>query len=162
MIFKNKYDFGVRLFGALIIIISVVQLYLFNFSQYKIAFMYLPEKQILVRFTISIGLRVVGLAAGVGIFLKKEVFRKLIICLCSFNVLFIYWKHPTKTIELIFFHLPQQSRDKVLGWIPGFTNVPFPWKIKLYYSFWDLIFALSVVYFLTRKQTIDCFKKKLE
>lgn len=87
--------FGLVVFGVGLIVTSLLQMTaLSDADHYGYLFQDLPPWAIMSRYVVSWMARFVGLAAGVGILRRQELFRKTTLVLAWGTAITAYWKHP--------------------------------------------------------------------
>lgn len=125
-------------------------------------FQYLPDRIIIVRYFVSIGLRIVGLIAGIGILFRKNLFRRLALALSFFTILTIYWKHPINCFRIIFDRIGQQIlatsaiADQALTVIKLLQSVMWVTLVIVYII--DLGFSICLIYYFTRPKVKEQFR----
>ena len=154
---------GITVFGVIIVVTSLLQLNtLVRWAYYQWLFNLLPEDVLRLRYFISITLRVLGLASGIGILLHKDLFRKIAIGISVFTVATIYWKHPL--------YMVSKHARVVIGWLSrsnccsaGLSQPPLikiiEWSSLISLCAVDIGFALWLVYYFTRPRIKAYFKK---
>lgn len=131
-----------------------------NYKAYSILFSYLPKSLIPIRYLLSISLRLLGLFSAVKLLSLKNIYRQLLLGMCYFNLIFIWFKHPVKVARIQMMHFdPQQLNANVFTWVPGFKYIDYAWRYKIYYSFFDIVFALFIIFLLNRKAIKEIFVK---
>ena len=93
---KSNY-IGIDIFGVILIINSLMTMVvLATQSHWYIDDLYAhwPQWAAVVRYTFSWFQRLLGLTAGVGILLRRDLFRKLALVIACFTISTVYWKHP--------------------------------------------------------------------
>ena len=98
--------------GALIVIYSLQGFIDFDYSLYAQRLYYLPKGLIAVRYAFSIGVRALLFISGVGIFFRREIFRKSAVFVCLFTIFTIYWKHPVRVFKDILVLKIKQGRSQ--------------------------------------------------
>ena len=92
---NNQRMPGIDRFAIILFVSSFFQLcILIGYERYKYMFQYLPENIILIRYIGSIFLRVLTVISALGIIYYKNVFRRILICVCIFHIVMVYWVHP--------------------------------------------------------------------
>ncbi len=162
---KKKFAIGVTLFGVYFILDSCFQLYIKLFSPdyyswYSLIFQSLPEKVIFLRYVLSIIFRIIELVFGLGIFCRKDVFRRLAIFMSWFTIAVVYWKHPfnalTRHAQIVVDNIypataPQLSyapETKLIAWV----------SLMFIYAL-DIGIAALTIYYFTRPRIKEEFKK---
>lgn len=100
---KNKQAIGVVLFGLYFFADAFFQLYVKllkpgYYAWYSMVFEPSPERIIFLRYLFSIIFRILELTAGVGLILRREISRKLILLVSWFAIAIVYWKHPFNAV----------------------------------------------------------------
>lgn len=160
----DKKPLGIMILGSALI---VTYFYMFaqyvapgGYDAYKVVFQSMPEHAILTRYCFSIFLRIVGIACGIGIILRKEAFRRLAIGLGLFNIATIFLKHP-----YFYVHRMMEGFSKAAADVTGFTAAGLPEAIQqqavfalisLYAT--DIGFAVYMIAYLRMPQTRAWFK----
>ena len=162
---KKKFAIGVTLFGVYFIIDAFSELYskLFSpgyYSWYSLIFQPLPEKVIYLRYILSIIFRMIELAVGLGIILRKDTFRKLAVFMSWFIIAIVYWKHPfsalTKHVKIVVdniysgagYQLSAPLNIESISWV----SLGFIYAI-------DIGIASLAIYYFTRPHIKEEFKK---
>ena len=93
---RRKEIDWVSLVGLFIVFISTVKIASLaqNWSRYRFLLRPMPENIIWLRYAGSLGLRVLGVIAGIGILRRQEMCRRLMIGLSSLTIVALHWKHP--------------------------------------------------------------------
>jgi hypothetical protein len=154
---------GVRIYGHLIMIISIVQvLGLLSFAMkwdfYAFTYQFYPAWLLPIRYAFSWVQRIVGMAIGIGLLCYKEFFRRFALIFFSFALLTLPWKHPYQGIYNaarycdIYFADYIQALD-----IPGLTFVSQFHVALIFYWTVDFVFDISLLYYLTRPQVRGSF-----
>lgn len=149
----KRFSVGITIFASVFIITSLAQIIkLLDVDNYAWLFQALPEKIFLFRYLVSWSLRMLGLACGIGIIFRKNLFRKIALILCSFTVVTIYWKHPFLEVS----KHAAKIIDEVYA-ISGVSGLLEPSLIKLVViasfiglNVIDFGFALCILYYFTR------------
>ncbi|MDD5097122.1 MAG: hypothetical protein PHU59_01330 [Candidatus Omnitrophica bacterium] len=154
---KPKISKEIIILGIIVILYSLQGMPVFNFSYYASKFAPLPEKFIFTRFVFSITLRIFLLISGIGILLRKEIFRKSVLLVSFFTICTIYWKHPVLCYKNSFMYNVKQ------GWISA-DLIP---KIDLISWFCvaasyliDISISAFLIYLLSRPKIKAQFKGK--
>ncbi|MBI4341225.1 MAG: hypothetical protein HY598_02965 [Candidatus Omnitrophica bacterium] len=91
----RKRPFGVTVLGVGFIATSLLQLTaLLDLRHYRYLFQNWPGEFLLLRFAASWVMRILGIAAGLGLLAQDERARKAVLGLSWFTILTVYWKHP--------------------------------------------------------------------
>ena len=91
---KRKISREIIILSIIVILYSFQGMPSFDFYSYAVKFSPLPEKFILARYVLSIGIRIFLLIAGIGILFRKDIFRKSVLFISLFTICTVYWKHP--------------------------------------------------------------------
>jgi hypothetical protein len=157
---KPKPAIGIIIFGIFLVITSFLQIQKFSsFNNYRIIFQHLPDNLIIVRYFISIGLRILGFIAGCGLLFRKEFARKLSIYLAIFTICTIYWKHPYPVVanscRIVYYTMYNSS---------GATQFVLPAEVKtvtllalIVFYLIDIIFFSVLIYYFTRPRVREQF-----
>ena len=133
--------------GFILILGALSSLTILNYPVYAGLFDYLPYPIMLLRYSISCGIRIAGTAAGLGIFARREWARKLALGLETFTLVTLWWKHPAAVIA----RTAAPMADKLP---PGFLE-GFRW---LLYAV-DGLAAVAILYLLTRPKVKERFER---
>jgi len=148
---------GLLIIAILLILTSSAQLTI-ELSRVKLymAQLYpLPLSLIVLRYFITVMLRMVGLACGIGVLFFSNVFRKLLILLCSLTIVTIYWKHPFFIFEKMYW---QAQAMYFNAQIPEPANLWIrPWIAWLMVCLIDVIFAGIIIFYFTRPKVKELF-----
>ena len=122
----KKHSLEITVFGLALIINSCAFFVVYNYEFYSSSLGYLAKSTIQLRYLISVLGRIAGIACGIGLLFRNNIFRKLTILLCSITILIIYWKHPIGVFQQIVDDLILRSNSLELKWlieniIPGFA-----------------------------------------
>lgn len=162
----KKIPFGIKLFGVLLILSSLIQMPGFiDYGRYRHGwFRQLPEGLILLRFLVSWLIRLAGLACGIGILKRKEFFRKAALGLFFFTIITINLKHPYFVFANIFKDATKSISDN-----PAISYSVKTRSIELLTSLMpitavimyvgDILFALCIIYYFTRPKVKQYFIK---
>ncbi|MEI7751265.1 MAG: hypothetical protein WCJ71_04145 [Candidatus Omnitrophota bacterium] len=143
---------GVVIFGTLLILSSLVHMHKLAMEKelYEHYYSYLPVGLIGVRYAFSWFQRILGILAGVGLLVRKEIARKLAFFIGGFTILTVYWKHPYEAVRFHTQYLDQQM-GHLLSWTG--TGVTFssltPFAVAALIAC-DVIFWAIFFYFFTR------------
>ena len=160
---QGKGPLGITIFGSILIITSLLQLStLSHLEYYQWLFSVLPEGTLRLRYFISVALRVLGFASGIGILLRKDLFRKIAIGLSVFTTATIYWKHPMYGIS----KLARVVVEMLSRFNYRYTDLNQPFLIEVIewgslialYAI-DLGFAIWLIYYFTRPKIVAHFKR---
>ena len=160
----SKRPLGVSIFGILLVITSLLQLRTVmvygQFGYYKQLFAPMSEQVLLVRYIVSMGLRILGLVAGIGVLSRREVFRKIILFNAYFTIFTIYWKHP-------FFAVKKHAQvvADIVSKRMDVCEVVFPQSVHMialaafvFLNGIDLAFSACLIYYFTRPAVRVWFK----
>jgi len=163
---KKKIAIGIMLFGLYFIADSLIQFYVKMFkpgyySWYSSIFWPLPEHIIFIRYLLSIIFRIFKLISGIGILLRKEIFRKLTLLMSWFTIIIVYWKHP---FNAVLRHA--DTVTKTIYQANGFNALTFPPPTRLIagislgclYAF-DIGVSVLAIYYFTRPYIREQFKQ---
>ena len=100
---EKKRSKGVTIFGILIIVGSLYQVLGLRFSDYRFLFQPLPEGVIMLRFSISAILLILGIITGIGLLGLKNIFRKIALFLGFYAIFTNLFEAPFFTFR----HLPR-------------------------------------------------------
>ncbi len=128
---------------------------------YWYIFKFLPDLQIMERYVVSIGSRLLLIVACVGIWQLKDWARKLALGLFVVNLLILPWKHPVVVIQNSFDYY---HTDKMIQWLLNNAGVDMPelnWAqiAAAFLNVWDLLFYAILIFYFSRKRVKDCFNK---
>lgn len=153
---KQKRSIGVTIFGYLLIFSSLSQMStLACFSHYKYLFQHLSEHMMLVRYLISWALRIVGLASGIGILRRLDIFRKIAIAIFCITIAGVCVKNSYACFNNLNRLLDQLAMN-TFG-VPGiFSSVTRPAVVTA--RILDIAFSLCFIYFFTRPKVKEQFR----
>ena len=159
---KNKTLIGIRVVAIILIVTSLFQFFVilkagFLFDRYKYIFSYYPENTLWLRYGFSWLQRIIGLAAGIGIFYQKELYRKIAIFFLTFMLATLYWKHPYQGFTNMAHYIGVCQNDMLVQ----FTHITCKTIILpavIVNCLLDLIFAGSIIFYLTRPKVKIHFK----
>jgi len=127
------------------------------FDSYTYIFSYYPENTLRLRYGFSWLQRIIGLAAGIGIFYQKEFFRKIAIFFLTFMIATLYWKHPYQGFTNMA-HLIGVCQNGVLTQFTYITCKTVIVPAIIINCLLDLIFAGGIIFYLTRPKVKIHFK----
>lgn len=113
--------------------------------------------------------------AGIGLITRKEIFRKIILCIFTFNLIFVHWKHPVQAFYQSFANVPMRAfisaplsehSDIILprflimkmSLILGDDIISSAWIAKICFSLLDIGVSLLVLFIFTRPTIKHLFK----
>ncbi|MFH1415447.1 MAG: hypothetical protein ABIH89_05125 [Elusimicrobiota bacterium] len=109
-----------------------------------------------VRYLFSWFQRILGIITAIGIMHFKEIYRKILICICLFTIITVYWKH----------HYPAflehtKKLDQKYGF---FLNTGLSYETItvisiIVHSLLNVVFCVAVIYCLTRPSIKKVFHK---
>ncbi len=158
--------------GIGFILTSLIQMSaLADYGHYRQLFQDNPEGFIRFRYFISWSARWLGLAFGIGLFFRKEFFRKALIFLSWGTIAVVYWKHPhdgfIRHIRILSEQMaakgvpfsPESVIQYVQGWnMTWLTESSFAWICVVVIIAWEISLALGVIFFLTRPSVKSLFR----
>ncbi|MCA9401996.1 MAG: hypothetical protein KC713_10230, partial [Candidatus Omnitrophica bacterium] len=92
------------LLGVFLLRILYEAAFILDLNHYAIMFRYLPDYILIIRFLFSLLLRIVMLVTFIGVIHYSNTFRKVLIWICVFTLLTLFWKHPYQAFENINFY----------------------------------------------------------
>jgi hypothetical protein len=146
---------GLVVFGVGLIATSLLQLIgLVDVHRYWYLFQSLPPLVIMGRYMVSWAARVVGLAAGIGLLQRREVFRKTAIALGCATIATTHWKHPydgfARHISDLEFQVPEFGMLlRGLGQF-GMDRSTFIGLVVFVTRAQEIALALLLIWYLTR------------
>lgn len=163
---------GIIVLGVGYILTSLSQMNaLIDYQHYRYLFQGLPEFAIQHRYTASWLARFAGLALGVGLLFRREIFRKAILILAWGTIATAYWKHPHEGFVRHIRLLSEQMADKGIPFSPAsviqferawnvswMNESSFAWLCVITIIVCEVGMALGVIFFLTRKSTKAAFR----
>lgn len=162
----RKMPKGVMIFGALLVITSLIQMRTFivysRLGYYDFLFQPLPESVIFIRGFCTAILRIAGFASGVGILCGREIFRKTALAVAVVTVLTFYLKHPYYAVRKHAEVTAQLVAMKTGAFkVTEASMVDFIAKSSVF-ALWaiDVGFAVAVIYYFTRPQVRQWFKER--
>ncbi len=152
---KEKISKGIIISAILIILYSLHGLPTVGFDIYYSKFYPLPEKVILARYIYSIALRIALITCSLGILLRKDIFRKVLLLISFFTIATVYWKHPVDCFKRVLLWKIEQ------GILPAeaLSTIDMASRISaLLCSVVDIVFALCLIYYFTRPKVKKQFR----
>ncbi|MDO8536026.1 MAG: hypothetical protein Q7S30_03340 [Candidatus Omnitrophota bacterium] len=134
--------------SACLILSSIKDIWNFShFERYQFIFQYLPQETMLLRYKISIVLRVATIIVAAGVLFRKDIFRKLMIWGSLFTIATIYWKHPLDCYKHIFKKMAELGLMQ-----PSLLRLSdlFSWTMMICHYMLDISIAIGIIYFFTR------------
>jgi hypothetical protein len=162
---EQKRPLGVTIFGILLITTSLVQLQTVlvvgRNNYYEFLFSSLPFGFLEARYFVSLALRILGLSVGIGLFSRREIFRKAGLFLACFTIATILFKHPFIAVQK-----HTKSLTAMLAAQTGIYSFDNPVVINnvVFVSYLllilvDLFFALLLLRYCTNPQVEKWFKR---
>jgi len=149
MLFKNK---DILFCSFLIVLVSAFELFwILDFKRYSFLFYNYPKNIILIRYIVSILLRVSLIISAFCIFSYKNIFRKIIIFISLFNIFFIFFKHPVICFNNILRTTIPLNRYSLLE-----LNIIKFSALFINYLF-DIIFYTFLIYFFNKQDIKKLF-----
>ena len=147
---------GLVILGIGLIATSLWQMAaLIDFEHYRYLFQDLPPAVVTCRYSVSWLARIIGLAAGIGILARRELFRNITILLAWATIAATYWKHPYAGFAR---HL--DFLEKQLLWIwPLFrqaldqVGISYPtiiWIAVVLACIQEVVLSLLLIWYFTR------------
>ncbi len=97
---KHKQRWLITLFGISLIVGFLPSCW--TYPCYKAMHRHMPEWLIVVRFSISVALRALSIISGIGIILRRDIFRKLALALGAFYLSTVFLRHPYYVVSRVF------------------------------------------------------------
>lgn len=118
-----------------------------------------PRWAALLRYSFSWSQRILGLTAGCGILLHRELFRRLALVIACFTISTVYWKHPYAAYYL---HTKRvMAQTNILFVQNGLPAIPFQSLVMpamILNCLLDIGFCLWLIHYFTRPEVIAQFK----
>lgn len=160
---KTKTFIGIKIFGYLFIITSLMNIYTLSSQTnwyLNEVYAHWPRWAAILRYSFSWFQRIIGLTAGCGLLKRWDISRKIILALACFTISTVYWKHPYvayyyHTQRVVEEYGPQLA-SMGLGQI-AFEPIVMPALILN--CLLDIGFNLAVVYYFTRPKVVSQFKR---
>lgn len=133
-----------------------------NLPYYRSVHAPLTEGALLLRYAGSVGLRILGIVAGIGIVLRKEACRRLLVGLCSFTIVAIHWKHPLHS-----FRATLAATHGRLETVAALLGKPAPTLEEMYAVAWlprlvvcagDVALSAFLIFFFMRRKISNEFR----
>lgn len=143
--------------GIFLMLTPLLRINIFlHFEYYQDRLPHLSDNLIAVRYLITILFRLVIFIAGIGILLRKDFFRKVILVTSFVTLLTFPWKHPRESFRVVARMMYGDYRTM------GLRNIP-EHRMKVIEEFYekkarafqrvvwiiDIVFALFLIYFFT-------------
>ena len=161
-----KRPLGLVVFGVGLIVTSLSQMAaLVEADRYWYLFQNLPPAAITGRYLVSWVARGIGLAAGIGIVQRREVFRKMAIALGWATIATVSWKHPYEgfarhlsDLELL---VPEfrMRLSEALGQL-GIERSTMTWMVVCTARAQEIALALLLIWYFTRSHVRAQFGPK--
>lgn len=152
---KGRLPADLIILSLVIILYSIQGMPPLNFNNYYIRFYPAAQRLIFLRYIVSIGIRLALFACGIGILLRREIFRKAAVFIAVFTIVTVYWKHPVSVFKKILTQqigaggavaASQMLRVNMLAWICVIIS-----------SAVDIIIVCALAYLLTRPRRKEQF-----
>lgn len=160
---KYRRPIGLFIFGWLLIMSSIVQMYAYTFGYgwYKEIFNYLPLWLINVRYWFFWLQQIPGISVGIGLLNGNNFCRKIAIAIAVFSIMAIYWKYPYRAFlnrcQFLDYHYGGMFAARHL-WELSFVRMC---KIYLIFQYViDVTFFGSLLYYLNRPLIKEYFVKR--
>jgi hypothetical protein len=142
-----------------------------DYGHYRQLFQDNPEGYVHFRYFISWGARWLGLVFGIGLFFRKDFFRKALAFLSWGTIAAAYWKHPhagfVRHIRILSEQMaakgapfsPESVIQYMQAWnVTWFTESAFAWICVAVIIACEICMALVVIFFLTRPPVKSLFR----
>lgn len=134
---------AVSLYQAIVLLSAGYPYYAYLHQEYT-------PRMILVRYVFSWLIKALGLVVGIGLLARKEFFRKLAIASSVLTIVTVHLKH-THAAYLLHVQQLDRSFEALYGGLPdGFTFVSVLGPALLLQRSIDVVFALALIFYLTR------------
>jgi hypothetical protein len=146
---------------AIILIVDVYQNLwdIFHFDWYRVMQADLPDWLVCLRYVISITLRILMLWAAAGILARSEQHRKLLLGICGFNIVTLFWHHRYSSFLYISSYLGLNIEDYTQNMLLfGHWYYPGTVARMLNAYVWDLFLAFISIVFLTNPNVKRLFR----
>ena len=155
IVVKKKISKEIIILSMAVILYSFQGMPTIDFDSYAIKFYPLPEKLILLRHVFSIALRIFIFITGLGILLRKDIFRKSVLFVSLFTICTVYWKHPFLCFKnSLMFNI----RQGVLS-VDLMPKIDFlAWICVVTCYLMDIIISIFLIYLFTRPKIKEQFK----
>ena len=156
---EKKARIVVLIIGILYIIGPVIHIntLITQKDWYFSLYSYMPDWLSMTRYSFSWLQRILALTAAIGILYHKEIYRKLLLTLCTFTALTVYWKHPYEA-----FAANNRLLDAKLGYlltpVRGVTFESLTTVSIIFHSILNIALCGAVIYYLTRPSVKKLFK----
>ncbi len=149
----------VRLAAALLILGSLYQFKGLSLSGYRFFFRDLPYNLIIARYYISLGMIIIGVLTGIGLFFLKDIFRRTALFIGGYIIFGYLIEGPF----LVFRYIPEYVRGLVVHMVSLGTksfNVSMAVWIPIVFSMLvELGFGVFLVYYFTRPHIRKIFNQ---
>lgn len=155
---RPKRPLGLVVFGVGLMVTSLLQMTtLVNADRYWYLFQHLPPMAIMGRYLVSWAARGIGLAAGIGILQRREVFRKMAIALGWVTIATVSWKHPYEGFARHISDLERQVPElrMLLSealWQLGIERSTLTWIVVCVARAQEIALALLLIWYFTRSR----------
>ncbi len=149
---RSSKDFritGIDLIGFFLMAGGIYHLIgISDYGFYQFMFQQLASRAIFYRYIVSVLFRLITIAAGLGLVLRKEAFRKFAIGLAVYMLCTVYWKHPFYVFENLAIYSEYHVWDT-----SGHYPLAYPWHPYIsmgFYYVMDIVFSLAVLIYLRK------------
>jgi len=149
---KRKIPLGLAFLTLLLVTASLFKLIrMTDFEYYQELYQQLPPYLINIRYVLSLLGKLLGLFAGIGLFYRNQLSRKVVIILSVISICILPWKYP----YFVFENIASITAD-------GFASPPVPnhWYEVICYSLRDLVFSATFIWYLTRPKVKAFFLER--
>jgi hypothetical protein len=163
---------GVILMGIGFILASVLRIgVLAGYSGYHTLFQHLPEGFIQCRYLISWGMLVLGLVTGIGLFYRKDFFRKAGVLFVWISIVGVFGKHSLEGFVQYLRHLSESMAANGTPFSPAsvvqfaqawhiawLTESALAWGCITLLTILEISFYFVIIFFLTRPSVKTLFR----
>jgi len=154
---RNKW---ISVVGFFVIADALFRLLGVRFDTHSFVFSESSKEMIMFRYCFSAGLRILLIGCGLGIILRKNFLRKMVIFFSYFTIISIYWRYPFSVVQSAVSAAIRRVSDPSLYQML-YENFKLFWvSITVCIYIVDVGFAVFLIYFLTKPKVEDEFTQK--
>ncbi|MEI7751267.1 MAG: hypothetical protein WCJ71_04155 [Candidatus Omnitrophota bacterium] len=166
---------GIGLLAIGFILTSIRQVgVLVDYSGYRVLFQHLPASLMHLRYLVSWGGLLLGLVTGVGLFYRKDLFRKAAVFFAAISSAGVFGKHSPEGFDQYLRLLSEKMAANGAPFSPAsiiqfahawnitwLTESALAWGCIACLMILEISFYLAIIFFLTRPSVKALFRSKI-